>query len=149
MIMLALMTAPYVAALILNGASRRQYDLRAAAAIGLGILFVFAGIGHFVQTELMAMMLPERIPGRVPLVYLTGVLEFVIAAGFFLPQHRQLAGWAAAAILVLFFPANVYAAINQVPMGGHAWGAVYLLVRAPLQIIILFWVYWFTIRARA
>jgi hypothetical protein len=31
-------------------------------------------------------------------------------------------------------------------MGGHAWGPVYLLIRAPLQAIIVFWVYWFTIR---
>jgi uncharacterized membrane protein len=52
----------------------------------------------------------------------------------------------ATVVLVLFFPANVYAALNHIPMGGHAWGPVYLLVRAPLQIIILLWVYWFTIR---
>jgi uncharacterized membrane protein len=52
----------------------------------------------------------------------------------------------AAVVLVLFFPANVYAALNHVPMGGHAWGPVYLLLRAPLQVIILLWVYWFTIR---
>jgi uncharacterized membrane protein len=49
-------------------------------------------------------------------------------------------------VLVLFFPANIYAAINRIPMGGHELGPVYLLVRAPLQVMILFWVYWFTIR---
>jgi hypothetical protein len=31
-------------------------------------------------------------------------------------------------------------------MGGHAWGPVYLLLRAPLQLAILLWVYWFTLR---
>jgi hypothetical protein len=31
-------------------------------------------------------------------------------------------------------------------MGGHAWGPVYLLVRAPLQLAILTWAYWFTLR---
>jgi uncharacterized membrane protein len=49
-------------------------------------------------------------------------------------------------VLILFFPANIYAAINHIPLGGHAWGPAYLLIRAPLQAIILFWVYWFTIR---
>ena len=49
-------------------------------------------------------------------------------------------------VLMLFFPANIYAAIQHVPMGGHAWGPVYLLVRAPLQAAILLWVYRFTIR---
>jgi uncharacterized membrane protein len=73
-------------------------------------------------------------------------LELAIAAGFLIPRYRRLAGWAAAAVLVLFFPANVYAAMNHVPMGGHAWGPAYLLIRAPLQAVILLWVYWFTIK---
>ncbi|HRO58544.1 MAG TPA: hypothetical protein PK177_05165 [Burkholderiaceae bacterium] len=121
-------------------------DLRSAGALGLGLLFVFTGIGHFTLAEPMAQMLPQWVPARIPLIYLTGFLEFAIAIAFFVPRTRRLAGWLAAVVLVLFFPANVYAAIERVPMGGHAWGPVYLLVCAPLQVAILAWVYWFTIR---
>lgn len=135
LVMLALMVSPWA-----------LLRTRAAGAIGLGVLFVFTGVGHFVQSEPMAQMLPDFVPYRVPLVYLTGLLEFAVAAGFFVPRTRRLAGWAAAAILVLFFPANVYAALNHVPMGGHAWGPAYLLVRAPLQAAIVAWVWWFTLR---
>ena len=78
---------------------------------------------------------------------LTGVLELVIAAGFLFRRFRRSTGWIAATMLVLFFPANVYAAIHHVPQGGHAWGPVYLLIRAPLQVTIFLWVYWFTIKA--
>jgi uncharacterized membrane protein len=136
LVMLALMISPWLV--------RRT---RSAAAAGLGILFVFTGVGHFVQTEPMAQMLPDFVPFRVPLVYLTGLLEFAIAAGFFIPATRRLAGWTAAAVLVLFFPANIYAAFAQAPMGGHAWGPVYLLLRAPLQAAIVAWVWWFALRA--
>lgn len=135
LIMLALMVSPWLA-----------LRSRAAGAFGLGILFIFTGVGHFIQTAPMAQMLPEFVPFRVPLVYLTGLLEFAIAAGFFIPATRRLAGWAAAAVLVLFFPANIYAAFAHVPMGGHAWGPVYLLIRAPLQAAIVAWVWWFTLR---
>lgn len=145
-IMLVLMTAPYGVMRLWAAEMHRTVDFRGAAAVGLGILFVFTGVGHFIQTAPMSEMLPPWVPGRVPLVYLTGILEFAIAAGFFLPKTRRMAGWAAAAVLLLFFPANIYAAIHHVPMGGHAWGPVYLLIRAPLQIIILLWVYWFAIR---
>lgn len=145
-IMIALMTVPYLIVRVLFAVTRRDYDVRSAAAIGLGILFIFTGIGHFIQTELMAQMLPPWVPERTLLVYLTGVLEFAIAVGFFVPKFRRFTGWVAAAVLALFFPANIYAAINHVPIGGHTWGPVYLLIRAPLQLIILFWVYWFTIR---
>ena len=89
LVMLALMTGPWI---VLRS--------RAAGAIGLGVLFVFTGVGHFIQTEPMAQMLPGFVPFRVPLVYLTGLLEFAIAAGFFIPATRRLAGWAAAAVLV-------------------------------------------------
>ncbi len=147
-IMLLLMMAPYLAVHVLSAITRRDFDFRGAAAIGLGVLFIFTGIGHFILTEPMAQMLPLWVPERMLLVYLTGVLEFAIAAGFFVPRSRRFTGWVAAIVLVLFFPTNIYAAINLVPMGGHAWGPVYLLIRAPLQAIILFWVYWFTVRQR-
>lgn len=135
LVMLALMVLPWA-----------LLRTRAAGAIGLGILFVFTGVGHFIQTAPMAQMLPDFVPCRVPLVYLTGAMEFAVAAALFVPRTRRLAGWAAAAMLVLFFPANVYAAFAHVPMGGHAWGPAYLLVRAPLQAAILAWVWWFTLR---
>lgn len=145
-IMLVLMMAPYVIVRIVSALMRRDFDARAAAAIGLGIMFIFTGIGHFIQTKPMARMLPPWVPERTLLVYLTGVLEFAIAFGFFVPKFRRLVGWVAVAALVLFFPVNINAAINHIPVGGHVWGPVYLLIRGPLQVLILFWVYWFTIR---
>jgi uncharacterized membrane protein len=148
-IMLVLMITPYLTAHGLSRVTRRNFSARSAAAIGLGALFMFTGIGHFIQTEPMSKMLPPWVPAPVFLVYLTGILEFAIAAGFFIPRLRRLTGFVAAALLVLLFPANIYAAANHVPMGGHASGLEYLLVRAPLQVIIWLWVYWFTIRQPA
>jgi uncharacterized membrane protein len=147
-LMLLLMMGPYLVVRSLSIVTHRDYDAQRSAAIGLALLFVFTGIGHFIDTESMAQMLPPWIPKRILLVYLTGVLEFAVAAGFFMEGSRRFTGWVASLMLVLFFPVNVYAALNHIPMGGHAWGAVYLLIRAPLQAIILFWIYWFTIKRR-
>jgi uncharacterized membrane protein len=133
--MLALMVAPWLA--------RRT---EAAGVAGLALLFIFTASGHFLQTDPMAQMLPPWVPAPGALVYATGVLELAIAIALIFPETRRAAGWMAAAAIVLFFPANIYAAMNYVPMGGHAWGPVYLALRAPLQIAILAWVYWFAIR---
>ena len=146
LIMLVLMFAPYLVFRLLSMATHRDFDARRAASIGLTLLFIFTGVGHFVETGPMSQMLPPWVPARVLIIYLTGLLEFGIAIGFLFEKYRRYAGWAAAAVLVLFFPGNIYAAINHIPMGGHEWGPVYLLIRAPLQAIIVFWVYWFTIR---
>ena len=37
-------------------------------------------------------------------------------------------------------------AIRRVDMGGHNLGPMYLLVRVPLQLILIGWVYWFAVR---
>ena len=144
--MLILLVAPYGVLRLVQTVTDRKFDLQNAGAIGLTLLFILTAIAHFANTDSMSEMLPPWVPGRVGIIYLTGVLEFAVAAGFLFRRVRRLSGWVAAAMLVLFFPANIYAAMQQVPQGGHVWGPVYLLVRAPLQIIILFWVYRFTIR---
>jgi uncharacterized membrane protein len=147
--MLTLMIAPMLIMGSVGTVTGRAVDRRAAAAIGLGILFAFTGVGHFAQTEPMVRMLPSWIPQRELLVYLSGALEFAIAVGFFVPKTRRLAAWSAAAVLVLFFPVNVYAALQRIPVGGHGWGPVYLLIRGPLQLMILAWIYWFLLRRSA
>ncbi|MBK0394905.1 hypothetical protein [Ramlibacter algicola] len=120
---------------------RRQETLPAVAAASTGLLFLFTASGHFIQTGPMVQMLPSWVPARELLVYATGVLEIAIALALFIPRSRQAGAWTAAATLVAFFPANVYAALHHVPMGGHAWGPVYLLIRAPLQLLVLWWVW--------
>jgi uncharacterized membrane protein len=147
--MLALMMSPYLVVRLLSVVTHRDFNTRGAAAVGLTILFIFTGMGHFIQTEPMAQMLPPWVPERVLLVYLTGILELAVAAGFLVQRFTRFTGWVAAVMLVLFFPVNVYAALNHVPMGGHAWGPIYLLLRAPLQAIILLWIYWFAIKHSA
>ncbi len=144
--MLVLMISPYAVARIMSAVLHREFDLQRAACIGLTILFVFTGIGHFIKTASMAAMLPPWVPMREIQVYLTGLLEFAMAAGFLVKKTRRMTGWISAFMLILFFPVNVYAAINHIPLGGHAWGPIYLLIRAPIQLIILFWIYWFSIK---
>jgi uncharacterized membrane protein len=74
-------------------------------------------------TESMSHMLPPWVPALVSITHATGILEFAIALGFLVRRFRQVTGLVAAAFLVLFFPANIYAAFNYVyvPMGGHTW----------------------------
>jgi uncharacterized membrane protein len=144
-IMLAILCLP-MAVVALPWARSRGYSFRTAGAVGLGLLFLFTASGHFLLAEPMAQMIPPWVPARDILVFLTGFLELAIAAALFHPATRRPAGIAAAAVLVGFFPFNVYAAVHHVPMGGHAWGPVYLLIRAPLQAILLAWAGWFVIR---
>lgn len=145
-LMILILVLPYlVCYAMLRGQPDR--DLRPAAAAGLGLLFLFTASGHYFQADAMAQMLPPWVPARVDLVYATGVIEIAIALALFYRRSRMAGAWAAAAALVAFFPANIYAALQHVQMGGHAWGPAYLLIRAPVQIFILWWIWVMVLKA--
>ena len=140
-ILLTLLLAPWVAARLAGAAPGSR---AAAARWGLTAVFAFTAVGHFVQTEAMAAMIPPFVPWRREIVLASGVLEIALAVALAVPRLRRPAGWAAVALLLGFLPINVWAAWNRVPMGGHAWGPAYLLVRVPLQLVLLAWtVRWF------
>jgi uncharacterized membrane protein len=145
LVILAILSAPLATSFVLSR-YREETDWRAGGVIGLALAFFFFGVGHFAQTQAMATMLPPWVPLRVPLIYATGVLEWTLAVGLLVPSTRRAAGWACVLVLIAFFPANVYAALNSVGTGGHQWGPVYLLIRAPLQLILVAWTYGFVIR---
>lgn len=145
-IMLMLLTIPWLVWRLFTLATQRRFDGRTAAAMGLGILFLFTGLGHFVKTEAMTTMLPAFVPMKTQVVQFSGILEWAIAIALFRSCFRILAAKVAAVLLIALFPLNIYAAINHAPMGGHEWGPVYLWIRGPLQAIILGWIYFLILR---
>nr|WP_233709933.1 hypothetical protein [Aestuariicella albida] len=122
-------------------------EFHPCACWGLGVAFLFFSMGHVVQTAGMIEMLPPWMPWRESLVYATGALEMAIGLALFIPRWQLLAAKLAAVVLIVFFPANVYAALNSVGLGGHQWGPVYLLIRGPLQLLLLGWTWFLCIAA--
>ena len=111
-------------------------------------VFLFTGIGHFLQSEPMSAMIPLQVPKplRLPIIYVSGVFEIAAAIAVLVPSWSRDVGILLCLFLVGVLPANIDAAIRRVPFGGHGAGSSYLLVRVPLQILLLFWIYWFEIR---
>lgn len=144
LIIICILFAPLLGAWLVGGRDK----LAVGGLLGITIAFTFFGIGHFVQTDAMMTMLPDVLPARRPIVLITGVLEFAIAIGFLVPKTRQLAGMVAIAVLIGFLPANIYAALNHTGMGGHMWGPEYLLIRLPLQALLIFWTWHFVVRPK-
>ncbi|RXE85974.1 hypothetical protein [Pseudoalteromonas sp. A757] len=145
-IIILLLCGPLLLGIIYSKIRDVQVETTTLACWGLGIAFMFFFIGHIVKAQGMVEMLPSWVPYRLPLVYFTGVIELVVAVLLFIPSYQLVAAKVAIVIFILFFPANVYAAFNSVGLGGHQWGPVYLLIRAPLQIILIAWSYYMCIK---
>lgn len=146
LLMLGILVVPY---LLLTAAGAVWPDLavepQLRGRIGLSLLFLFTASGHFARTRPMSEMLPAWVPGRVAIVYGTGVLEIAGAIGLLVPSTSRAAGICLLIFLVAVLPANVYAAIARVDLGGHGAGPRYLWVRVPMQLILMGWTYRFAV----
>lgn len=148
MMLLALTLALVAPYLLLTATGRlfpaARLEPATRAKVGVSLLFLITGAGHFAQPEAMAAMLPPQVPLRLQIIYVTGVLELLGAIGIWVPAVARLTGICLIALMVGVLPSNIYAALNHVPFGGHDAGPAYLLVRVPFQILVIGWVYWAT-----
>jgi len=82
------------------------------------------------------------------MVYLSGLGEIAGGIGLLIPALRRAAAWGLVILLVAVFPANVYMAMERVPVTGHPLPALLLWARLPLQAVLIWWVLWCTKPAR-
>jgi len=119
-------------------------SLRTAVRIGVAIILAGAGVGHFTSPRPFIEHLPAFVPLRGELVAFTGAVELALAIGLLGPRrwHRPV-GLAVAAYLLAVLPANVYAAVSQVPIEGVPNGWI-RWARLPLQIPMIAAALWST-----
>lgn len=83
-----------------------------ATAIGLAAMFLMTGLTHFPQRrrEGLVAIVPPRLPKPELIVKATGILELLGAVGVLIPATRTAAAICLALLLLVMYPANVYAA---------------------------------------
>lgn len=100
---------------------------------------VFGGIGvlHFLRPAQFDAIIPEAIPAKRELTYLSGVAEIAGAAVLVARPERRV-GVALTGLLLAVFPANVNQSVNHVTIPGlptpprwALWG------RLPLQAVMI------------
>jgi len=127
-----------------------SYDFDFSGRIAMSIMLLFTTIGHFAYTKGMEMMIPNFLPYKRQLVYVTGVIEFLAAVGLLIPNLQYLTGILLILFFILILPANIYAANHQVDYQKgtlNGPGLKYLGFRIPLQFFFITWVYFSAIVA--
>lgn len=107
-----------------------------------GLLFVLAGVNHFLRPAFYVRIMPPYLPWHLELVYLSGVFEVLLGAMLLVPRTTRLAAWGLIALLVAVFPANIHMALHpelfpEIP-------AAALWLRLPLQGVLIAWAFWYT-----
>jgi uncharacterized protein (TIGR03067 family) len=108
-----------------------------------GLLFLAAGANHFFSPDFYVAIMPPYLPWHLALVYLSGVAEMALGGLLLVRCCQRLAAWGLIALLIAVFPANIHMTLQAEPFTLYQ---ALLLVRLPLQAVLIAWAYWFTIK---
>ncbi|PYY50251.1 hypothetical protein DEJ34_11295 [Curtobacterium sp. MCPF17_050] len=119
---------------------RTRRARRATRTAGvLALILGGAGVTHFLRPRGYDRIVPDALPPRTTTLA-SGVAELGIAAGLLVPATRRGAGWAAAALFLAVFPANLKMAgdLLDSPRSSRTARLVAVL-RLPLQAPLVAW----------
>jgi uncharacterized membrane protein len=107
-----------------------------------GLLFIAAGVNHFVDTPFYMSIMPPYLPWHYTLVIVSGVAEIILGIGLLIPKFNRPAAWGIIALLIAVFPANIHMATH--PELYPTIPTIALWIRLPLQVLLILWAYWYT-----
>ncbi len=124
----------------------RKFSVSLVGRISLSFMLLATGIAHFTNTDQMIQIMPEFMPAKAEIVYFTGICELAAVFGLLWNKTAKLTSVMLIIFFCLILPANIIGSLKQVHFGGMENGAIYLFFRIPLQMLFIFWAYYFGIR---
>lgn len=115
------------------------------ARLGLGVVLLIAGIGHFASAEEFLAQVPPWMPAPEAVVAISGVVELLLGLALIATpaRWRPIVGWVAAGFFIVIFPGNIW----QFLEGRSAFGLdsdVARFVRLLFQPVLVVWALWAT-----
>ena len=104
------------------------------AGLALGFALLVPGMAHLVELNSFVAMVPDWLGDAPRLWFALRRSELVIAMGLCLPVTRRWAGWAALALFVGVWPADLHVALGQ--------SALLPWARVALQPLYMGWALW-------
>ncbi len=105
------------------------------------LLYVAAGVNHFINPKPYLALMPPYIPAHSLMVVVSGVAEIVLGIGLLFPTTRSISAWGLIMLLIAIFPANLYMAVSDRFRRVPAW---LRWARLPLQGLLIWWAYYYT-----
>lgn len=119
--------------------------IKPLSRVAMALLYVAAGINHFRQPRFYIRIIPPFLPFKRTINAVSGVAEIVLGALLLFPATSKVAAKGIILLLLAVFPANVYHFLARgAGMRIPQWA---LLLRLPMQGVLIAWAYWHTDRA--
>lgn len=103
----------------------------------MAIMYVFAGLMHFVKPKIYMRVMPEYLPNHKALIFWSGIAEIVLGIGLCIPVLKVISIYAIIAMLIVFLMVHIYMLSEEKASTGiPKW---ILILRIPLQFGLMFW----------
>ncbi len=120
---------------------KSSWDWQDNLCFSIALVFIVTGLSHFsyLRYDMLA-MLPPPVPREMWVITFTGYIEILGAAALLHKPSRRLTSLALILLLVCLFPANIYAALNNIPFNGRP--ATPLPLRTVIQCLLIALLLW-------
>lgn len=109
----------------------------------MALLYMAAGVVHFIRPDFYLGIMPGWLPRPTALVLISGIAEFLLGVLLLLPATRRFSAWLIIAMLLVFLllihvPMLIdYSARNH----PYLWLAI---LRIPIQFVLIRWAWAYT-----
>lgn len=108
----------------------------------MALLYILAGVNHFTNTKMYIRIMPRYIPYHTSIVLISGAIEILLGLFLMIPSISTYAAWGIIGLLIIVFPANVHHLTSSKNIIGIS--RILLMLRLPLQAVLIYWAYWYT-----
>ena len=116
--------------------------IKLGLCVFFALFFITAGYAHFASDEAFAAIVPPLLPYPLQIVWVTGIIEIILGFGLLWPKYRKLSGLLFAPYLLAVLPANIYMAIEHIPLGEMTASPTALWIRVALQFPLIGLIVW-------
>ena len=107
----------------------------------MAVMYVFAGIMHFIKPKAYLRIMPRYLPKHKELVALSGLAEIILGIGLCIPFLKNSAIYGIILMLAIFLMVHFYMLSSKKAAAGiPKW---VLILRVPLQFGLMYWAYWY------
>lgn len=109
----------------------------------LVLLYLLAGLNHFIHPEGYIRIIPPYIPLPVIANYLAGAFEILLALLMIRPKTRKVASWGLILLLAAFLPVHISMLLDApLQVGALMVTPVIAWIRLLLQPVLMLWAWW-------
>ena len=107
----------------------------------MGLMYVIAGVMHFIKPKLYLRIMPRYLPYPRALVFLSGIAEIALGIMLCFPYTKYIAAYGIILMLLVFLLVHVYMLSSEKAGAGiPKW---ILILRIPLQFFLMYWAYYY------